>query len=792
MFNEKIKDFICFFVFLLIVFAFFHKFIVGNYIFAYKDLSRYFYPLRYLMAEQVRVGVMPLWNPFLYCGYPFLATLQIGFFYPLTIIYYFLSFDFAFNLYIIVHYYLAALFFYSMMRHFKASSAAAFISSVVFAFSGYLLSVSNMNTTLCAVVWLPLVIMFYDKLINRFSLMRLFLFSLFLVFTFLGGEPTVVYFSLLILFAYGLHKGESASQRLLYVCFLVLGVVVFLLIAAVQLLPFLEFARFSDRAVLTGYELISFRSFPIRETLTFLFPYFYGTVLRAGSYTTQILGKQIQDWVISPYVGVIPLFFVFYSIYKPNRRTIFWALIGLLGLFLAYGRYTPIHYLFYVFFPGVSYIRFPVKYIFITVFSISLLAGFGFDTFFKDFKKNSYKIIITIFVLSFCFSFLRILLSLFKSNLFRVMVLRIGKNANEIILEGLWKTIDINLYSFLYISIILFVFGFALYLFRNSLIKKNVLFFIIISVAVFDLAATNISINTASNRKVFEETPPNMAFLLKDKDLFRYASTKSLEEHNKRVYGIDFDRSLFESVDKFSANRPLVYKLFNYDGYNSMIFESHEKLNQIYSRLELNERLKILGALNVKYVASIMRLPSSYLRLVKHSDNYFYGEIFIYENKYWLPRAYLVSSYRIAQDSKAYVKILKDRTFNPRQEVILEEGLPSDFINSRFDFRGQANIVTYDYNGPKIKTNANRASILFLSDSYYPGWKAYVDGKETTILKANYRFRAVLVPAGNHEVSFSYEPFWFKVGMVITISTLLVFAGIFAANFLLRLGKPHL
>ena len=69
-------------LFLLITLAFFSRFLTGDLVIAFKDLSRYFYPLSQLMVEQVRAGHLPLWNPYLFCGFPLMATLQVCFFYP--------------------------------------------------------------------------------------------------------------------------------------------------------------------------------------------------------------------------------------------------------------------------------------------------------------------------------------------------------------------------------------------------------------------------------------------------------------------------------------------------------------------------------------------------------------------------------------------------------------------------------------------------------------------------------------------------------------------------------------
>jgi uncharacterized membrane protein YfhO len=64
---------------------------------------------------------------------------------------------------------------------------------------------------------------------------------------------------------------------------------------------------------------------------------------------------------------------------------------------------------------------------------------------------------------------------------------------------------------------------------------------------------------------------------------------------------------------------------------------------------------------------------------------------------------------------------------------------------------------------------------MFLSETYYPGWRAKVDGREARIFPADYAFRAVFVPAGRHEISFWYQPVSFRTGVYVSISAALVF-----------------
>jgi len=70
-----------------------------------------------------------------------------------------------------------------------------------------------------------------------------------------------------------------------------------------------------------------------------------------------------------------------------------------------------------------------------------------------------------------------------------------------------------------------------------------------------------------------------------------------------------------------------------------------------------------------------------------------------------------------------------------------------------------------------IETTSSQAGFLLLSDAYYPGWRARLDGQEETVYRADYLFRAVLVPSGQHVVEFTFDPIAFKIGLAVTLTT---------------------
>ena len=122
-------------------------------------------------------------------------------------------------------------------------------------------------------------------------------------------------------------------------------------------------------------------------------------------------------------------------------------------------------------------------------------------------------------------------------------------------------------------------------------------------------------------------------------------------------------------------------------------------------------------------------------------------------------------------------------SFDPRKTVILEKKIPLILDNKSSEEAGTIVSLDKKNSGQEvlIRTNSKAAAYLLLTDTYYPGWHAYVDGKETEILKADYLFRAVPVSSGIHVVKFVYEPASFLIGSLIalfTVTTLIAYGSL--------------
>ena len=148
---------------ILVLFAltllYFSDVLTGQLLLVERDLSTFFYPFRFIWVETARQGTLPFWNPYIKCGVPLFATVQAGVLYPLSLPYLFLPLDLAFNWTIVLHFFLAAVFTYALMRELGATVQGALAGALAFLFSGYLISVHNMLNTLLSVSWYPLLML---------------------------------------------------------------------------------------------------------------------------------------------------------------------------------------------------------------------------------------------------------------------------------------------------------------------------------------------------------------------------------------------------------------------------------------------------------------------------------------------------------------------------------------------------------------------------------------------------------------------------------------------------------
>jgi hypothetical protein len=202
----------------------------------------------------------------------------------------------------------------------------------------------------------------------------------------------------------------------------------------------------------------------------------------------------------------------------------------------------------------------------------------------------------------------------------------------------------------------------------------------------------------------------------------------------------------------------------------------------------------LINLYGIKYIISVTPIEGDpgfeliYARIEglpgKREDLLKENTIKLYKNLNPLPRAWLVKDFKVL-DSKEILPMMTQKEFDPRKEVLLEETPPSltsvssvgtTAVPARTSLPlegggksgGDVEIISETNNRLQLRVSSKENRLLVLSDTYYPGWKAFVNGKETKIYRADYTFRGIPLNAGTHQVEFVYDPISFKLGAVAT------------------------
>src|SRR3989339_765258 len=238
------------------------------------------------------------------------------------------------------------------------------------------------------------------------------------------------------------------------------------------------------------------------------------------------------------------------------------------------------------------------------------------------------------------------------------------------------------------------------------------------------------------------------------------------------------DNSLYRVMpvgDLFTKNWFVSEKIQSCGGYHSAPLENYT----IVQNKGLLNDFRFLSLLNVKYVISDNQIAHPYLRLVND------GKVKIHQNISILPRAFLYSQAVVLEKEKMSAKML-EQSFEPQKAIMLNESIPETLDNVKYDGK-EAVITKYEENKIDLEVESSGNSMLFISEVYYPEWKAYVDGKETKIYQAFGLFRSIYLPKGKHNVEFRWDAKIFYIGA--SVSLFIAFLIIFYGSLLLKKEK---
>lgn len=360
---------------LALVLLFFWKIAFTNLILARGDTFLYFYPYWDYRAQTLLAGQLPLWNPYLFMGAPFLANSQAGVFYPLNWPLMVFPAPVAVKISIVVHIFIAALGVYRLARALGQSALGALLSATLLALGGYLTAQVEHINQLQGLAWFPWLLLgtHQAQLSTRPSQFRqwvspLVLCVLSMALALLAGHTQSAFISLvgaaLYFMAIRLHrlKVESWNLKLSFGDLLLpFAFFLALFLAAAQLLPTLELSQNSLRG----------GGLALREALSFsLHPRLLGRALLPG-YSRSLFSEFVA------YPGLVGLALVGLGLTREPKRLAL-LLLAVVGLAFALGAYDPL-YAVLAAFPPFNLFRAPARWLFLFAVGAALLAGFGLD-----------------------------------------------------------------------------------------------------------------------------------------------------------------------------------------------------------------------------------------------------------------------------------------------------------------------------------------------------------------------------------------------------------------------------
>ncbi len=742
------------------VLAFFFEMIADSQVPLFRDLGPIFYPMRFSLAYSLQAGELPLWDSKLAMGFPLLANFQAGAFYAPNLAYVLLPFWTAVKVTFIFHSLVAAAGAYCLCRFWGWSRFVAVIGSVLFCFSGCMISLLNLLNHFQSAVWLPWLILSSEKLFLFRTKSALFGFVLVAATQLFAGSPEFYAMTMSLVLLNGVKlmgERELPLRRILLPFLLGNGFAVGL--SMCQILPGLELLRETARFQAPSYGSSTFWSLHPGSLLNLIF---LDKEVDPTSFASfQSFFDLPAPFFMTLYVGAL-FPFGLSNWFLTGRRTQRCGLAGiiLVTLALSLGSHTPFYGLLYQYAPLMFLSRFPEKFFFVPFCLLVYTALQGLADLLKESnerRSSGYLIgpAILCAILLVCY---------------------IGLQANG----HMAVAISINDIPALLFSLerqIVLLIGVGLLLFLRQTKKIQVSLFqgLVVAVAFIDLYAADAPYRFLADQTLLSKRPEALT-LLKGRDFYRLFYVSSpLPLHPVAALFSGAKSPADQARFALETLRPNTGRFWgvNYvQDVDALARRSYSLFLEVASGLSRGDLIRLLARMNAKYIISLAEFRADGLTLLAHFPKH---PSWFYRIEQVTPRVYVVPYASYEKDPKQTIAKLGSQEFDPNEFVLLDE--PVRLSETRH-FSGTVRILSYTNQQVGLFAVLNAPAILVLTDAFAPGWKAYVNGTETRILRANHFFRAVLLPAGQSRILFEYEPDSLRHGIIVTAMSASLLVGV--------------
>ena len=508
------------------------------------------------------------------------------------------------------------------------------------------------------------------------------------------------------------------------------------------------------------YDYATMWSYSPEEVICFFVPNFYGfgkvkydgPEVGGKEYTIMTYWGQKPFDDAAAYMGIIVILFAVIGFvkYRNNVFVQFLFVLSIFSLFLSFGKnFSLLYDFFYYFVPSFNKFRAPSMALAMMQFAVPVLAGYGLSAIVswrKEMTAKDNKIFKISLISGAAFLLLGVIvsagfqdsyLSAFNASPNGARISQMSSSMSTFV----WD----QMVSDWFMSAFILLFALAMiYLFVKNKIQKSMFYIALTIILIFDLWRVGYRPMEIADAKIEETIFPEL-------DYFKF---------------LQADKSHFRIADfvSESPNVPAYYGIQSVNGYHSAKLRVYQDLLDVADRGSTSNVTNpfLWKLLNVKYI--LYPQPLKGFKPVFQSRQ---KNAFVFYNP-GLPRAYFVDS--VAKASQMDIlKHMKRADFDPEKMAWLEEDL--DVKLDKTGMGSKAEIREYKNEYIKIDVNAEGNNLLVLSEIYYPeGWKAYLDGQETEIIKTNYAFRSVVVPDGKHTLEMKFNSEGFQLGKSLSLA----------------------
>jgi hypothetical protein len=719
------------------------------------------YAFREFAASTLKAtGHFPLWNPYLFGGMPYIAAMHGDIFYPTFLLRMVLPTDVAMTWGFIIHIFLAGLFTFGFLRAIGYSFYGALIGGIAYMMSGQIASYVSPghDGKLFVSALFPLALWILHRGIRQGRNWSWGAFALIVGLCILSPHPQLLQYTLLACGAYALFLAFSAvdgvalsrSTAIRRLAAALGAVIVGLAIGAVQYLPVREYVSWSPRAGgLADYRSATSYAWPPEELLNAYLPQFSGML-------DNYWGRN-GIHLHSDYVGAIVLVLAgaaFIGLRADPRRKqiIFWSVALLVSLLWSLGSATPFYHVPYAIVPGTKYFRAPATIFFVGTLAIAVLACSGAERFLE--RRVTPKYLIGWLIAGGVIALLATtgaLTSFAESFAGDRQIDQVQAN-NGALIAGAWR-------SFAFVALVAAL-GLATLRGRIS-----------IRVASWGLAALMTIDLWTVERIYWMFSPPARVIYASDP----IVDMLKAEPQPMRVLAVPFQQSP-EPDAVLTGDALMTHGIRNVLGYHGNQLGRYNELTGQNSDLRQLFTPNVLQLTNTRYLltnaAELPFLPN--VALVKGPVRNASGDVvYLYRVNGDNPYSWLTPIAVKAPDDQVLATVLNPR-FDVKRAALFDtsadvrastavQALPAPIAVATSVSHYEPGKVRIDLSAP-----APDGASLVVSENYYPGWKATVDGKPARIGRADYTLIGVELPAGARVVELDFTSPSYQRGKLIT------------------------